>query len=169
MKKGVRKRPSWDESFMLSALWAAARSSCIKMQTGAVIVKDKRIIASGYNGAPPNIKNCLEVGCRKDEYGIKFCEKGRGVCRGIHAEVNAMNQIARENLKGASLYTLCFPCSGCAKGIVGNGMKEVVYCNHYEENDSLTKELFDESKTVLRKLDLDIEKCFRMMKKIYKK
>ncbi len=83
-----RERPNWDEFFMFSALWAAARSSCLYLQTGAVIVKDKRIIASGYNGAPPGVRNCLEVGCRKDREGVDFTDKGKAVCRGVHAEVS---------------------------------------------------------------------------------
>src|SRR3989338_3823814 len=98
-----KQRSSWNEYFMFSALSIAARSSCLYLQTGAVIVKDKRIIASGYNGAPPGIKNCLEVGCRKKREGINFEDKEKNVCRGIHAEINAMNQIAREDLKNTSL------------------------------------------------------------------
>lgn len=163
-----RERPSWDESFMFSALWAATRSSCRHLQTGAVIVKDKRIIASGYNGAPQNTENCLERGCRKDEYGVGFDEKGKGVCRGLHAEVNAMGQISRWDLAKTTLYTLYFPCSSCAKSIVGSNIGEVVYAEMYGEQDSLTKELFSEAGVKLRQLELDIEKYFRMIKGVYK-
>jgi len=166
MKK--RQRPDWDEFFMFSALWAATRSSCLYLQTGAVIIKDKRIIASGYNGAPSGIKNCLERGCRKDEYGIDFNNKGKSVCRGIHAEINATSQIARKELKESSLYTLLFPCSSCAKAIVGSGISEVVYSKDYVEEDSLTRELFEEAKIKLRHLPLKLEKYFRMMQKISK-
>jgi dCMP deaminase len=163
------KRPSWDDFFMFSAIWAATRSSCIKMQTGSVIVKDKRIIASGYNGAPPGTKNCLELGCRKELYKVDFNVKGKGVCRGLHAEVNAMSQIARQDLKGSSLYTLVYPCSPCAKEIVGNGISEVVYCKDYEEDHSYADEVFKESGIILRHLNLPPQKCFNLIQDAYSK
>jgi dCMP deaminase len=158
-------RPSWDESYMFSAISSATRSSCLKIKTGTVIVKDKRIIASGYNGAPPGIDNCLNRGCRKDEYKENFNhDKGTGNCRGVHAEINAMAQIARENLKGSILYTVFFPCSSCAKAIVGSGIIEVVYMKHYKEPDSLTRELFSEAGIKLRKLDIDVKsQCNRIV------
>jgi dCMP deaminase len=154
-------RPNWDESFMFSALWGATRSSCKYLHTGAVIVKDKRIIASGYNGAPPGLENCLDIGCRKEKYHVEFNDKSSGTCRGIHAEINAISQIAREDLKGTTIYTLYFPCSACAKAIVGNSITEVVYSQIYEEPDSLTNELFAQSGVKLRKFNLDIEKQFQ--------
>ncbi len=163
-----RKRPSWDERFMFEALWAATRSSCLQLQTGAVIVKDKRAIASGYNGAAPGIKSSLELGsCRKEEHGIDFDDKGKSVCRGTHAEINAMSQIARQDLLGTSLYTLIFPCSSCAKAIVGNGISEVFYSRHYGEPDSLTNEQFEEAKIDVRKLEIDIDRSFEMIRRIY--
>jgi dCMP deaminase len=165
MKKS-RERPSWDEFFMFSALWAATRSSCKYIQTGAVIVKDKRIISSGYNGAPPGIKNCLEAGCRKDREKVKYEDKGKGVCRGVHAEVNAMDQISREDLKGAVIYTLYLPCSACAKEIVANELGKVYYIGNYKEPDSLTEELFLEAGVKLEKFDLNLEKCFRVIKNL---
>lgn len=152
---------------MFSALWTATRSSCLNLQTGAVIVKDKRIIASGYNGAPPGIKSSLELNsCRKEEHGINFEDKGKSVCRGLHAEMNAIDQIARENLNGTSIYSLYYPCSSCAKEIVGNGIIEVVYSKIYAGPDSLTKELFKEGKIQLKKLELDTKKYFDMIKDI---
>ena len=166
-EKEARERPPWLDSYMFSAVWAACRSSCPHLKTGAVIVKDKRIIASGYNGAPPGIKNCLEVGCRKDREHVDFDDKGKGVCRGIHAEINAMSQISRENLKGTTLYSLYYPCSGCAKSIVGNGIDEVFYSKVYKEPDSLTKEVFTEAKVKISRLEIDIEKCFEMIRGIY--
>jgi dCMP deaminase len=169
MKKGERQRPSWDEEFMFSAISWAAKSSCAHFQTGAVIVKENRAISSGYNGAPPGIENCLKVGCRKDREHVDFKEKGRGVCRGNHAEINAMNQIARADLKGTSLYTVYYPCSGCAKAIVGNGIREVIYSKIYEEPDCLTEELFKEAGIKMRRLDIDIEKYFNIIRAVYKK
>jgi len=157
-------RPSWDESFMFAALSTATRSSCFAIKTGTVIVKDKRIISSGYNGAPPGIKNCLEVGCRKQREGIDWKSKHGGECRGIHAEINAMSQISREKLKGAVMYTVVFPCSACAKSIVGNGISEVVFMKYYAEPDTLTKELFAEAGIKLRQLNINIKKqCNRII------
>ena len=144
-----RERPSWDEFFMLDAIKTTTRSSCVYLQTGAVIVKDKRVIATGYNGAPPNIKNCLERGCRKDRERINFDDKGKGVCRGVHAEYNAMCQRSRDEVKGTTIYSVYCPCSACAKQIVGNGLSRVVFLNHYQEPDSLTTELFEEAKIEL--------------------
>jgi dCMP deaminase len=170
MQKRVtkRQRPNWDESFMFSALWAATRSSCLYLQTGAVIVSDKRIIASGYNGAPPGIESCLTRGCRKEREGISFTTKGKGVCRGIHAEINAMSQIARENLKGTTMYSLYLPCSTCAKEIAGTGIIEVVYSLVYEEPDLLTREMFSEGGIRLRQMDLDLPVSFAMIDRTYR-
>lgn len=163
-----RTRPEWDEYFMEGAIWAATRSSCRHLYTGAVIVKNKRVIATGYNGAPPDIENCLKRGCRKEEIGVAFDDKGKGVCRGIHAEKNAMDQIAREDLKGTKIYTLYYPCSSCAKEIAGNGIIEVIYGLVYSEPDSLTKEVFDEKGIELRKMEINLEKYFEIMRNIMK-
>lgn len=160
------ERFSWDEYFMGFATLATTRSSCIYFHTGAVIVKDKRAIATGYNGASPNIKNCLERGCRKREKSISFEKKGTGECRGTHAERNVMLQIARQDLKGTKLYTLYYPCSTCAKDIVSGGITEVVYSFIYKEPDSLTKELFLESGIALTQFTLKYERLEQVIKKI---
>jgi dCMP deaminase len=163
-KKINPERPTWEESFMFAAYSAAARSSCKYIHTGAVIIKDKRIISMGYNGAPPGIKSCSDIGCRKDRLNIKWEEKGHGNCRGVHAEANAMHQISRENLKGTVLYTVYYPCSHCARAIVANGISEVVYSKIYKEPDSLTKELFSEAGIKLTRLPIDTKKhCNRIL------
>jgi dCMP deaminase len=163
------ERPDWDQSFMFSALWTATRASCNYIQNGALVVKDKRVLASGYNGAPPGCANCLEIGCRKDYHGIDFNDKGKSTCRGNHAETNAMGQISREQIEGAKLYTVIFPCTSCAKEISQKELSEVVYLYEYEEPDSLTYELFKEKGIHIRKLDLDIDKCFDFIKHIRRK
>ncbi len=162
-----RLRLSWDESFMMHAILAASRSSCIHLWTGAVVVSDKRVIASGYNRAPPNIENCLTRGCRKDREKVEFDDKGKSVCRGTHAEINAMNQIARQDLIGTIMYTLYFPCSSCAKAIAGNGIHEVVYARIYKEQESLTREIFAEGGIKLRQLEIDIENCLETIRLTY--
>lgn len=155
-----KNRPSWDEIFMNEAYEASTRSSCLYLKTGAVVVKNKRIKASGYNGAAPDTVNCLDRGCRKKSLGIEFNEKGTGTCRGNHAEKNAMRQLARDDLIGATLYTVFFPCSGCARDIAGNGIAEVVYDIMYSEPDSLTSELFSEVGIKLRQLTPNIPNQF---------
>lgn len=159
-----KERPSWDEYFMSIALLTATRASCKYIKAGAIIVKDKRIIATGYNGAPPGIENCLSVGCRKNREGISFEQKGTGNCRGEHAERNALLQISRERTINSTIYSVLFPCSNCAKEIVGAGVKEVVYWEIYEEPNSLTRELFNEGEVKLRKIDLNINEINNYLK-----
>lgn len=166
-KQKTYDRPSWDELFMYEAYTAATRSSCKNFHTGAIIVKERRIISSGYNGAPPGIENCLQRGCRKEEEGIDFQTKGTGTCRGTHAEMNAMNQIARKDLEGTTMYTVYLPCSSCAKAIAGDKIREVVYSQVYDEPDLLTKEMFAEAGVKLRQFKcLDLEKQFQRMRNI---
>lgn len=159
-----RKRPDWDEYFMFQAFWAATRSSCLKLQTGVVIAKNKRVIATGYNGAPPSIENCLKKGCRKDEIGVDFEKKGTGNCRGTHAEINAITY-AKQDLNGASLYTVFYPCSDCAKHIIGAGISEVIYFFDYKGEGKLVEELFREGPISLKKFELkDPNYYFNMIK-----
>ncbi len=122
------KRLSWDESFMAHAMVAGAHSSCLKRHTGAAIVKNKRMIASGYNGRAPGFaRNCLEEGCEK--------KPGQNTlsCTGSHAETNALLQPTSESKKGAILYTVLSPCYQCAKQIASAEINEVVYLNQYAE------------------------------------
>jgi len=163
-----KRRLSWDEKHMMNSLVAAARSSCVYFHTGAVDVKNKRIIAEGYNGAPEGIENCLEKGCRKEEHGIDFETKGTGNCRGIHAEVNTLGEIAKKDAHNSTLYSVYYPCSVCAKIIANSGVTEVVYMKIYREPDSLTKEIFEERGIIIRKLELDIDRCLDVIKEAYK-
>ncbi len=164
-----KKRLTWDEKHMLAALSAASRSSCNYLHAGAVVVKNKRIIAEGYNGAPEGIENCLEQGCRKDAFGVSFETKGTGTCRGNHAETNALDELSKDSARGSVLYTIYYPCSGCAKIISNKGIVEVVYLKSYKEPDSLTKELFEKKGIKIRKLEMDIDKCTRILKEVYHK
>ena len=168
-KAGVVGRPTWDEFFMFSAHWAGTRASCKYLKNGAVVVKDKRIRASGYNGAPDPIENCLKAECRKDREGIAFNDKGQSACIGAHAETNAMDQLARDDTKGATLYTVFFPCTPCAKSIAAKGIREVVYSQMYEEPKSLTYEIFKKAKIKVRRLDMYPQRYFRMLKEVFEK
>ncbi len=161
------RRFTWDEKHMMAALGAASRCSCLYFHAGAVLVKNKRIIAEGYNGAGEKIKNCLERGCRKEEHGINFETKGTGNCRGVHAEWNALEEIAKKDAQDSTLYTTHYPCSTCAKLIANKGVIKVVYLKTYKEPTSLTQETFEEREVEVQKLDLDIERCLNVLRETY--
>ena len=127
-----KPRPSWDAYFIAIARTVAARSNCVKRRVAAVLVKDKRIIATGYNGTPRGVKNCNEGGCpRCKSFGPSGKDLGECFCS--HAEENAITQSAYHgvNIKGASLYTTYSPCLICTKMIINSGISEVVYNAHY--------------------------------------
>ena len=125
-------RPSWDEYFMNIAEVVASRSNCSRRQVAAVIVKDQRIISTGYNGTPRGIKNCFEGGCPRSESGTHSGSNlGNGICN--HAEENAIIQAAYHgvSVKNAILYCTYSPCLLCAKMIINAGIKEVIYQDNY--------------------------------------
>lgn len=134
------KRPGWDEYFMQVADVVATRSTCLRRKIGAVIVRDKRILATGYNGAPTGLPHCDEVGCLKDKLHVPSGER-QEVCRALHAEQNAIVQAARYGtvVEGSSIYCTTEPCSMCAKSIINAGIKRVVYRESYP--DALSREL----------------------------
>lgn len=147
-------RPNWDVYFMSLALDTARRAACYHLKTGAVIVRNKRVIATGYNGASPRNRNCYEQGCKKEERGIDFNVKGKSSCRGTHAEMNALLK-AGDKAEGASLYTFVYPCSSCAKHIDAAGINEVYWSILHKKEDSLTKEIFEEAGIAFRRINLE--------------
>ncbi|ENO12070.1 deoxycytidylate deaminase [Thermoplasmatales archaeon SCGC AB-539-C06] len=154
-------RPDWDEYFMAMAALASTRSSCKHVRAGCVIVLDKRIIGTGYNGAPVGInQNCLDLNCRKEQEGLKYKDSlNTGKCIGVHAEMNALANLSREIHKGATLYTTIFPCPACAKNLLAYNIKKVVYKKEYEKEESeLSMRLFKEAGIEIKKLDLNIKK-----------
>lgn len=136
------RRPSWDEYFMQVARVVAGRSTCLRRQVGAVIVRDKRILATGYNGAPTGLPHCLDIGCLRDQVGALSGER-QEICRASHAEQNALVQAARYGIavEGGTLYCTTFPCSICAKMLVNAGIRRVVYEEDYR--DPLAREIMD--------------------------
>ena len=146
------KRPSFDEYFMKIAKIVATRSTCLRRQVGAVIVKDNHILSTGYNGAPKGFRHCEEVGCIREKLGIPKGQRHE-LCRGLHAEQNAIIQAAvfGVSIKGATIYTTHFPCSVCMKMLVNAEIKEIVYLNDYP--DDLAKEILKESNIKVRKLE----------------
>ena len=127
-------RPSWDEYFMEITQQVARRSTCMRRHVGAVIVKDKRILATGYNGAPSGFAHCSETGCMRENLHIPSGER-QEICRGLHAEQNAIIQAALHGVSvaGADLYGTHQPCITCAKMIINAGIKRVICFDSYPD------------------------------------
>lgn len=137
-------RPSWDEYFMGITHLVAKRSTCLRRQVGAIIVKDKNILATGYNGAPSGVSHCLDVGCLREKLGIPSGERHE-LCRGLHAEQNAIIQAAKHGtgIEGSTLYCTTMPCIICSKMIINSGIKRIVFEMGYP--DQLAEEMIRES------------------------
>ena len=127
-------RPPWDTYFMEITKLVATRTTCCRRAVGAVIVRDKHIITTGYNGAPSGLDHCLDIGCLREQQNIPS-GKHHELCRGIHAEQNAILQAAYYgmSIKDATLFCTTQPCSICAKLIINAGIRKVVYLAGYED------------------------------------
>lgn len=145
-------RPGWDEYFMNIAKIAAMRSNCMKRKIAAVIVKDKRIISTGYNGTPRGVKNCNEGGCPRCN-AVDASGKDLGECLCSHGEENAIVQAAYHgvSLKGATLYTTFSPCLMCTKMIINSGIGEVVFQGSYPFLE-ISLRLLEQAGVTIRKL-----------------
>ena len=143
-------RPSVDEYFMEMARLASKRSTCLRHNVGCVVVKDKRVLATGYNGAPKGLKHCEEVGCIRTKLNVPHGERHE-LCRGLHAEQNAIIQAALfgVSIKNSTIYSTHYPCSICAKMLINADIKEIVYDKDYE--DDLAKQILSESNIKVRK------------------
>ncbi|MBO5308839.1 MAG: dCMP deaminase family protein [Lentisphaeria bacterium] len=152
MPNEPRKRPSWDQYFMDIAQMVAARSNCSRRQVAAVLVKDCRIISTGYNGTPRGVRNCSDGGCPRCNSDTP---SGHGLheCLCSHAEENSIVQAAYHGIavKGATLYTTFSPCLQCAKMIINAGIVEVVYHQRYSIDDVSTR-LLKEAGVIIRPL-----------------
>lgn len=145
----LMERPDNDEYFMEMAVLISKRSTCLRRRVGAVIVKDKRVLSTGYNGSPKGTRHCEELGCIREQMKIPSGTRHE-LCRGVHAEQNAIIQAAYfgVSVKDSTIYTTTFPCSMCAKILINAGVKEVVYAEGYE--DDMSKKLFEETNILLR-------------------
>jgi dCMP deaminase len=130
-----RNRPSWDEYFMRIAREVAGRSTCLRRHVGAVVVLDKRILATGYNGAPSGLPHCDESGCLRQELSVPSGERHE-LCRGLHAEMNALLQGGRHGIRmdGGTLYSTHVPCSLCSKMLINTGIVRVVAAVPYPDD-----------------------------------
>lgn len=145
-------RPSWEEYFMEIAYLVAKRSTCLRRQVGAVIVKNKNILATGYNGVPRGITHCEVTGCLREKLNVPSGERHE-LCRGLHAEQNAIIQAAYHgtSIAGADLYCTNRPCIICSKMIINAGIEKVYYQDGY--SDPLAEEMIAESGLELIKME----------------
>ncbi len=151
------ERPGNDEYFMEMAFLVAKRSTCLRRRVGAVVVRDKHVISTGYNGSPRGTLHCEELGCIRQQMNIPSGTRHE-LCRGVHAEQNAVAQAAYfgTSVKDATIYTTTYPCSMCAKILINAGIKEVVYAEGYV--DDLSKKLFAETDIKVREFVLPDQK-----------
>jgi len=140
----MAERPSWDEYFMGICGQVGGRSTCLRRSVGAVVVRDRRILATGYNGTPAGLAHCEEVGCLREQRGI-ISGSNHELCRGIHAEQNAVIQAAKYGIPidGSTLYTSHQPCVLCAKILINAGIQEIVYRFPYP--DDLARAMLEEA------------------------
>ena len=145
-------RPSWDVYFMSITELVAQRATCLRRRVGAILVRDKHIIATGYNGAPRNVSHCLEVGCLREQQNIPSGERHE-LCRGLHAEQNAIIQAALHGVSvdGATLYCTNSPCSICSKMLINAGIEKIYYRQGYA--DFLGGQMLEEAGVQLVQLD----------------
>ena len=150
-------RPSWEEYFMEVAHVVRKRSTCLRRQVGAVLVKDKRILATGYNGAPSGLPHCAEVGCLRTQQKVPSGERHE-LCRGAHAEQNAIAQAAMLGVStlNSEIYITSYPCSVCAKILINAGVTRIVYEGNYP--DKLAIQLLAQSR-------IKVEKFSEILKK----
>jgi len=150
--KPARKsvRPGWDEYFLEIAGLVSRRSTCLRRAVGAVLVKDRRILATGYNGAPSGLKHCHELGCLREKMKVPSGERAE-LCRGLHAEQNAIIQAAYHGvpIKGSILYATNLPCSICVKMLINAGIEEIIYQEGYP--DRLAGRLLREARIKITK------------------
>ncbi len=153
MKKKFQRhrRPSWDEYFLEVARLVCKRATCLRRSVGAVLVKDKKILATGYNGAPAGLKHCVDIGCLREKLKIPSGER-QELCRGLHAEQNVLVQAALYGVstKGSVLYVTNQPCVICAKMLINAGIKEIVISGGYP--DKLARRFLKDAKIKVRRI-----------------
>jgi dCMP deaminase len=152
---GESGRPSWDEYFIEVARLVSKRSTCLRRSVGAVLVKDKRILATGYNGAPRGLKHCLDTGCLREKLKIPSGERHE-LCRALHAEQNALIQASLYgvSVKDSTLYSTNQPCVICAKMLINAGIKEIVISDGYP--DKMAMDFLKEAKIKVRKVKNEV-------------
>jgi dCMP deaminase len=150
-------RPSWEQYFGQIARTVATRSTCLRRHVGAIVVKNKRILSTGYNGPPTGLPHCDETGCLRQQMNIPSGQR-QEICRGLHAEQNAIIQAALHGaaIAGSDIYVTHQPCITCAKMIINAGIKRVVCLGTYP--DEMARSLFKEAGINLEMMELDESK-----------
>jgi dCMP deaminase len=150
LEKIENDRPSYDEYFMEMAHIVSKRSTCLRRKVGALLVKDKHILSTGYNGAPKGLKHCFEVSCIREHMDIPSGERHE-LCRGLHAEQNAIIQAAvfGVSITNSILYCTNTPCVVCVKMLINAGVREIVYSGEYP--DDLAKKMLGESNLKIKR------------------
>lgn len=153
-RKKIRKkrrltRPDWDEYFLEIAGLVSRRSTCLRRKVGALLVKDKRLLATGYNGAPRGLLHCSETGCLRKDLKVPPGERHE-LCRGLHSEQNALLQAALHgvSVKDSVLYCTTQPCIICAKMLINAGIKEIIIISGYP--DKMSMDFFDQAGVLVR-------------------
>lgn len=143
-RRAATDRPEWDDYFLGIVGLVAKRATCLRRRVGAALVRDRRILATGYNGAPSGLRHCLEIGCFREQNNIPSGERHE-LCRGLHAEQNAIIQAALHgvSVNGATLYCTNHPCTICAKMIINAGIVRIVVGGDYR--DPLAEEMLAEA------------------------
>ncbi len=159
-------KPSWDQYFMRMAYLAASRANCTRRKVGAVIVKDKHVVATGYNGPPSNTVHCDVVGCIRDDMNIPSGERHE-LCRGLHAEQNAIIQAALNGVstKDSIIYVTTHPCVVCSKMIMNAQVGEIIYADGYP--DELAELMLLESEIIKRRFSLPENEIRTMLGEYY--
>jgi dCMP deaminase len=158
----MNKRPSWQQYFMDMAVLAATRSTCLRRQVGAVLVKDNQVLSTGYNGSPKGIPHCSQVGCLRETQNIPSGQMHE-LCRGMHAEQNAIIQsgLNGSSTRGATIYCTHQPCSICAKMIINAEIRTVYIADKYP--DTLAEQLLAEAGVELIHYDIATGKMKRLI------
>jgi len=148
----IMARPSWLDYFMGIAHLVATRSTCCRRHVGAILVKDRHILATGYNGVPSGIIHCEKVGCLREDDAVPSGERHE-LCRGLHAEQNAIIQAAYHGISivGSTLYCTNKPCVICSKMLINAGIGEIIYKDGYA--DPLTEDMLTAAGVALSQID----------------
>lgn len=150
-KKKTQKRLSWDEYFLQMADLISQRSTCLRRRVGAVAVREKRIMATGYNGAPPEMAHCSQAGCIRQKLNIPSGQR-QELCRALHAEQNIIIQavLHKIDLKDTTIYVTNQPCVICTKMLISVGVKEIVMRDGYP--DKLARQMLKEAGIKVRRI-----------------
>jgi len=148
----MSQRMPWPDYFMRIAYLVSERSTCTRRKVGCVAVRDKRILATGYNGAPTGVRHCLDIGCLREQLGVPSGERHE-ICRGLHAEQNVIIQAALHgvSMQGAEIFCTTQPCLICAKMLINCQVKAIFFAEGYP--DELSQSMIQEAGVRCERLD----------------